>query len=39
MEKQGGMQVKDLKHVALRGAELYGWFSIGEMIGRWNVYG
>ena len=34
-----GMTVGDLKHLAFRGAELYGYFCIGEMIGRGNVYG
>eukprot|EP01048_Picozoa_sp_COSAG05_P009204 COSAG05_NODE_741_length_7601_cov_8.262997_1_plen_88_part_00 len=36
---EGGMVVGDLKHLALRGAELYGWFCIGEMVGRGNIYG
>ena len=24
---------------ALRAAEMYGWFKIGEIVGRGNVYG
>jgi hypothetical protein len=31
---EGGLVVGDLPHLALRGAELYGWFCIGEIIGR-----
>jgi hypothetical protein len=36
---EGGMVVGDLKHLAFRAAEFYGYFCIGEMIGRGNVYG
>ena len=31
---KGGMVVGDLAHIALRSAEMYGFFCIGEMIGR-----
>ena len=36
---EGGLVVGDLKHMAFRAAEFYGYFCIGEMIGRGNVYG
>ena len=36
---EGGMVVGDLPHLALRMAEMYGWFKVGEMVGRGNVYG
>lgn len=36
---EGGMVVGDLKHVAFRAAEFYGYFCIGECIGRGNIYG
>ena len=31
---EGGMVVGDLKHIAFRAAEFYGYFCIGECIGR-----